>query len=81
MKIEDIEDIAFNLVVVDDDDIELIYDRYLNKTKCICGVVVLDKNYQKHENSKRHVKYLDRLIARNRVQEKDNMILPSVSNL
>ena len=82
MKIEDIEDIAFNLVNVNDDDIELIYDRYMNKTKCICGIVVLDKNYQKHENSKRHVKYLDRLIARNRiVHENDNITLPSVSNL
>ena len=82
MKIEDIADIAFNLVSVDDNEIELIYDRYMNKTKCICGVVVLDKNYQKHENSKRHAKYLDRLIARNRiVQEKDNITLPSVSNL
>ena len=82
MTIEDIEDIAYNLVSVDNDDIELIYDRYMNKTKCICGVVVLDKNYNKHENSKRHVKYLDRLIARNRiVQEKDNITLPSSSNL
>ena len=82
MTIEDIEDIAYNLVSVDNDEIELIYDRYMNKTKCICGVVVLDKNYNKHENSKRHVKYLDRLIARNRiVQEKDNITLPSSSNL
>ena len=75
-----IEDIAYNLVSVDDNDIELIYDRYMNKTKCICGVVVLDKNYQKHENSKRHINYLDKLIARNRVQEKDNITLPSSSN-
>lgn len=81
MKIENIVDIAYNLIDVSDDDIELIYDRYMNKTKCICGVVVLDKNYQKHENSKRHVKYLDRLIARNRVQENDNITLPSASNL
>ena len=82
MTIEEIEDIAYNLVSVDNDEIELIYDRYMNKTKCICGVVVLDKNYNKHENSKRHVKYLDRLIARNRiVQEKDNITLPSSSNL
>ena len=81
MKIEDIEDIAYNLIDVSDDGIELIYDRYLNKTKCICGVVVLDKNYQKHENSKRHINYLDTLISRNRVQEKDNMTLPSSSNL
>ena len=79
-----IEDIAYNLVSVDDigndNDIELIYDRYMNRTKCICGVVVLDKNYQKHENSKRHINYLDKLIARNRNQEKDNITLPSSSN-
>jgi hypothetical protein len=68
-------DIAMNDVEVD--DIELIYDRYLNKTKCICGVVVLDKNYPKHEKSKRHITYLDKLIARNRVQEKDNITIPS----
>ena len=83
MKIEDIEDIAYNLIVVSNDDgeIELIYDRYLNKTKCICGSIILDKNYQKHENSKRHINYLDKLISRNRVQEKDNITLPSSSNL
>lgn len=81
MTIEDIEDIAYNLVSVDNDEIELIYDRYLNKTKCICGVVVLDKNYNKHENSKRHINYLDKLISRNRNQEKDNITLPSASNL
>lgn len=81
MKIEDIEDIAFNLVRVDDDDIELNYDRYLNKTKCICGSIILDRNIAKHDKSKKHINYLDKLIARNRVQEKDNMILPSVSNL
>ena len=81
MKIEDIEDIAFNLVCVDDNDIELIYDRYLNKTKCICGSIILDKNMAKHDKSKKHINYLDKLIARNRVQEKDNMILPSTSNL
>jgi len=68
-------DIAMNNVEID--DIELIYDRYLNKTKCICGAVVLDKNYEKHEKSKRHITYLDKLIARNRVQEKDNITLPS----
>ncbi len=67
-------DIAMNDVDVDLDDIELIYDRYANKTKCICGVVVLDKNYAKHEKSKRHINYLDKLIARNRVQEKDKII-------
>ena len=81
MKIENIVDIAYNLIDVSDDDIELIYDRYMNKTKCICGVVVLDKNYQKHENSKRHINYLDTLISRNRNQEKDNITLPSASNL
>ena len=70
-------DIAFNNIEVSDDDIELIYDRYLNKTKCICGAVVLDKNYAKHEKSKRHITYLGKLIARNRVQEKDNITLPS----
>ena len=68
-------DIAMN--DVDDDDIVLIYDRYLNKTKSICGAVVLDKNYAKHEKSKRHINYLDKLIARNRVQEKDNITIPS----
>ncbi len=72
-------DIAFNNIEVCDDDIELIYDRYLNKTKCICGSVILDKNYAKHEKSKRHITYLDKLIARNRVQEKDNIIIPSSS--
>ena len=76
-----IEDIAYNLIDVSDDDIELIYDRYLNKTRCICGSIILDKNIKKHENSKRHVKYLDRLISRNRVQENDNITLPSSSNL
>ena len=81
MKIEDIEDIAYNLIDVSDDDIELIYDRYLNKTKCICGSIILDKNIAKHDKSKKHINYLDKLIARNRVQEKDNMILPSASNL
>lgn len=73
-------DIAFNDVDVDNNDIELIYDRYMNKTKCICGVVVLDKNYEKHQNSKRHVNYLDKLIARNRNQENEIMTLPSSSN-
>ena len=68
-------DIAMNDVEVD--DIEIIYDRYLNKTKCICGVVVLDKNYEKHEKSKRHITYLDKLISRNRVQEKDKITVPS----
>ena len=76
-----IEDVAYNLIDVSDDDIELIYDRYLNKTRCICGSIILDKNIKKHENSKRHVKYLDRLISRNRVQENDNITLPSSSNL
>jgi len=70
-------DIAFNNIDVSDDDIELIYDRYLNKTKCICGSVILDKNVEKHEKSKRHITYLDKLIARNSVQEKDNITLPS----
>ena len=81
MKIEDIEDIAFNLVVVDDSEIELIYDRYLNKIKCICGVVVLDKNIKKHDKSKRHIKYLDKLIANNRNQENEIITLPSSSKL
>ena len=74
-------DIAFNLIDVSDDEIELIYDRYLNKTRCICGSIILDKNIKTHDNSKKHINYLDKLISRNRVQENDNMILPSSSNL
>ena len=81
MKIEDIEDIAYNLVCVDDNEIELIYDRYLNKTKCICGSIILDKNIKKHDKSKKHINYLDKLISRNRVQENEIMTLPSASNL
>ena len=69
-------DIAFNLIDVDD-EIELIYDRYLNKTKCICGVVILDRNIKKHENSKRHINYLDTLISRNRNYAKDTTTIPS----
>jgi len=80
MKIEDIEDIAYNLVCVDD-DIELIYDRYLNKTKCICGSIILDRNIAKHDKSKKHINYLDKLISRNRNQENEIMTLPSSSKL
>ena len=72
-------DIAFNDVEVKVDDIELIYDRYLNKTKCICGSIILDKNIAKHDKSKKHINYLDKLIARNRIQEKDKITLPSSS--
>lgn len=70
-----IEDVAFNLVVVsdgDDDELELIYDRYLHKTRCICGSIILDKNIAKHDKSKKHIKYLDKLISN---QRENNIII------
>jgi hypothetical protein len=63
-----IEDIAFNLIEISDDenDIELIYDREAERRiKCICGAVILKQNAKKHDLSKRHIKYLDKLLSKN----------------
>jgi hypothetical protein len=57
-------DIAMNNVDVD--EIELIYDREAERRiKCICGAVILKQNIKKHDTSKRHVNYLDKLIGKN----------------
>ncbi len=59
-------DIAYNLIEVSDDEIELVYDREAERRlKCICGAVILKQNAKKHDLSKRHVKYLDKLIGKN----------------
>jgi hypothetical protein len=63
-----ITDIGFNLIEVVDDnnDIELIYDREAERRmKCICGAVILKQNIPRHDLSKRHVNYLDKLIGKN----------------
>lgn len=61
-----IEDIAFNLIEISDDEIELVYDREAERRiKCICGAVILKQNAKKHDLSKRHIKYLDKLLSKN----------------
>jgi hypothetical protein len=67
-----ITDIAFNVIeVIDDiDKIELIYDREAERRiKCICGAIILKKNIERHDTSKRHINYLDKLIGRNIIVE------------
>ena len=61
-------DIGFNVIEVIDniDKIKLIYDREAERRiKCICGAVILKKNIERHDTSKRHINYLDKLIGRN----------------
>ena len=53
-----VEDIAFNLIDVSDDDIELIYDRDVDKYECGCGAIIKKQNKQRHCKSKRHTTYL-----------------------
>jgi len=58
-------DIAFNNIeIIDDNDIELIYDRFVDKYQCCCGVIIKNNNKQRHEKSKRHIKYLDKLKSK-----------------
>ncbi len=68
-------DIAFNNVEIDENDIELIYDRYVDKTACCCGAIVKNTNLKRHEKSKRHIIYLDKLISKQRIIKQDNIIL------
>jgi len=38
-------DIAFNNIeIIDDNDIELIYDRFVDKYHCCCGVIIKNNN-------------------------------------
>ena len=53
-------DIALN-EVVDCGDIELIYDRDVDKYYCACGAIIKKNNIKRHEQSKRHTIYLDKL--------------------
>ena len=58
-------DIAFNNIeIIDDNDIELVYDRFVDKYQCYCGVIIKNNNKQRHEKSKRHIKYLDKLKSK-----------------
>jgi hypothetical protein len=58
-------DIAFNNIeIIDDNDIELVYDRFVDKYQCCCGVIIKKNNKQRHEKSKRHIKYLDKLKSK-----------------
>jgi hypothetical protein len=57
-------DIAFNLIDVSDDDIELIYDRYVDKYECVCGAIIKKQNKQRHCKSKRHTIYMDKLKSK-----------------
>jgi len=56
-----VTDIAFNLIDVSDDDIELIYDRDVDKYKCCCGSIIKKNNMKRHEQSKRHTTYINKL--------------------
>jgi hypothetical protein len=56
-------DIAMN--DVDVDEIELIYDREAEyKIKCICGAILNKQDITNHDNSIRHINYLDMLLGR-----------------
>jgi len=58
-------DIAFNNIeIIDDNDIVLVYDRFVDKYKCCCGAIIKNNNKQRHEQSKRHIKYLDKLKSK-----------------
>jgi hypothetical protein len=65
-----VTDIANNLIDVSDDEIEIIYDREAERRiKCICGAVILKNNISRHDTSKRHINYLNKLIGRNIIVE------------
>ena len=53
-------DIALN-EVVDCGDIELILNKNVNKYECICGAILNKKSKLRHEKSKRHIIYLDKV--------------------
>ena len=53
-------DIALN-EVVDCGDIELIYDRNVKKYECVCGAIINKQSKIRHEKSKRHTIYLDKV--------------------
>ncbi len=56
-------DIAGN--IIDDTNIELIYDRESEKyINCCCGAIINKKNKKRHEQSKRHTNYLDKLASK-----------------
>ena len=57
-------DIALNEVVDCDEGIELIYDRYVKKYECMCGAVINKESKLRHDKSKRHTIYLDKLKSK-----------------
>ena len=56
-------DIALN-EIVDCGEIELIYDRYVDKYECGCGAIIKKQNKLRHCKSKRHTIYLDKLKSK-----------------
>jgi hypothetical protein len=53
-------DIALN-EVVENNELELIYDRNVKKYECVCGAIINKQSKLRHEKSKTHIKYLENI--------------------